>query len=80
MTYNRKFLFGLLVLGFLLSCRQTPQQRAENGTVLIVVGNTDSNVGFGSGFFVERDKIATNIHLVDSGMVFAIGRKNSLQH
>ena len=75
MTYNRKFLFGLLAVGFLLSCTQTPQQRAENATVLIVVGNTDSRIGTGSGFFVERDKIATNIHVVDSGMVFAVGRK-----
>ena len=75
MTYNRNFLFGLLALGFLLSCTQTPQQRAENGTVLIVVGNTDGSVGTGSGFFVERDKIATNIHVVDSGMVFAVGSK-----
>ena len=76
MTYNRKFLFSLLALGFLLSCTQPPQQRAENGTVLIVVGNTDGSVGTGSGFFVERDKIATNIHVVaDSGMVFAVGSK-----
>ena len=70
----RKFLFGLLALGFLLSCTQTPQQRAENGTVLIVVGNANG-IGRGSGFFVERDKIATNIHVVDSGMVFVVGRK-----
>lgn len=75
MTYSRKFLFGLLALGVLLSCTQTPQQRAENATVLIVIGNTDGSVGTGSGFFVERDEIATNIHVVDSGMVFAVSRK-----
>ena len=75
MTYNRKFLFGLLALGFLLSCTQTPQQRAENATVLIVVGDADSRVSTGSGFFVEPDKIATNIHVVNSGMVFAVSKK-----
>ena len=75
MTYNRKFLFSLLALGFLLSCTQPPQQRAENGTVLIVTGDADS-IGNGSGFFVERHKIATNIHVVDSArIVFAVGRK-----
>ena len=75
MTYNRKFLLGLLALGFLLSCTQTPEQHVKNATVLIIVGKVDGSIGKGSGFFVERDKIVTNIHVVDSGMVFAVSRK-----
>ena len=81
MTYNRKFLFlfSLLTLGLvtlLLSCTQTPEQRAKNATVLMVIGNADGSVGMGSGFFVKRDKIVTNIHVVDNArMVFAVGTK-----
>ena len=76
MRYNRKFLFGLLALVFLLSCTQTPEQRAKEATVLIIAGNADGSIGTGSGFFVEHDKIVTNIHVVGSArMVFAVGRK-----
>ncbi len=77
MTYNRKFLLDLLVLGLLLSaCTQTPQQRAKDATVLMVIGNAEGTVSYGSGFFVERDKVVTNIHVVDSArIVFAVGRK-----
>lgn len=77
MRYNRKFLFGLLVLVVLLAaCTQTPQQRAKDATVLIIAGSADGTVGSGSGFFVERDKIVTNIHVVaDARMVFAVGTK-----
>lgn len=77
MTYNRKFLLDLLVLGLLLSaCTQTPQQRAKDATVLMVIGNAEGTVSYGSGFFVERDKVVTNIHVVDSArIVFAVGGK-----
>ena len=76
MAYSRKFLLVLIILGLLCSCTQTPQQRAKDATVLIIVGNADGNISYGSGFFVESDKIATNIHVVDSAkIVFAVGRK-----
>ncbi|MYA99041.1 trypsin-like peptidase domain-containing protein, partial [Candidatus Poribacteria bacterium] len=75
MTYSRKFLFALLILGILCSCTQTPEQRAKDATVLIVTGEADSGINHGSGFFVERDKIATNIHVVAGvRMVFAVGK------
>ena len=75
MTYNRKFLFGLLALVFLLGCTQTPKQRAKDATVLIVSGDADGSIWNGSGFFVERDKIATNIHVVAGArIVFAVGK------
>lgn len=77
MTYHRKFLLGLLAFGFLLmSCTQTPEQRAKAATVLIITGNADSSIGTGSGFFLKPDKIVTNIHVVDNAkMVFVVGRK-----
>ena len=75
MAYNRKFLLALLILGFLCSCTQTPQQRAKDATVLIVTGGTDGSIGNGSGFFVESDKIVTNIHVVAGArIVFAVGK------
>ena len=75
MTYHRKFLFGLLAFGFLLmSCTQAPEQRAKDATVLIITENTE--IGIGSGFFVQPDKIVTNIHVVDNAKrVFVVGRK-----
>lgn len=57
---NIKFLLGLLALGILLSCTQTPEQiaeKAKNSTVKLVsrYPNRESPPGEGSGFFVERD-------------------------
>ena len=78
MRYNRKFLFGLLALVFLVACTQTqtPEQRAKDATVLIIGAKADGNIGSGSGFFVENDKIATNIHVVaGKRMLFAVGTK-----
>ena len=76
MRYNKKFLLGLLVLGLLAACTQTPQQRAKNATVLMVIGNADGTHNNGSGFFVERDKIVTNIHVVAGArMISAVGIK-----
>ena len=75
MTYSRKFLFALLILGILYSCTQTPEQRAKDATVLIVTGEADSGISHGSGFFIGRDKIATNIHVIAGArMVFAVGK------
>ena len=74
MRYNRKLLFGLLILGLLSACTQTPEQRAKAATVLIITENTE--IGTGSGFFVQPDKIVTNIHVVDNAkMVFVVGTK-----
>ena len=77
MTYNRKFLLSFLVLGlFLSACTQTPEQREKNGTVLIIAAKADGTIGSGSGFFVQPDKIATNIHVIAGDrMIFAVGTK-----
>ena len=76
MTNNKKFLFGLLILGVLLSaCTQTPEQRVKDATVLIVTGEADGSIGNGSGFFVEDNKIVTSIHVVAGArLVFAVGK------
>ena len=75
MKRNGKILLSLLALGFLLSCTQAPKQivdtqvldqlaeKGKNSTVLLLVPGED-NRPIGSGFFVEPDKIATNIHVV----------------
>ncbi len=80
------FLSLLVTLGFLLSCAQAPQQvakktldptadtatqKAKDSTVRLVSRVGDS-ISFSSGFFVDKDKIATNIHVVaQPGPVFA---------
>ncbi len=65
---NIKFLLGLLAFGILLACIQTPEQiaeKAKNSTVVLVSKNANGEIlGKGSGFFVERDQIVTNIHVV----------------
>ncbi len=77
----KSLLILLVILGFILSCAQAPQQiaektlvpteKAEESTVLLVSRNGKSNT-LGSGFFVDKDKIATNIHVVaQPGPVFA---------
>ncbi len=82
MKNSTKSLLSLLVtLGFLLSCAQTPQhitektlaptEKAKQSTVRLVNRFGDS-VRFSSGFFVGKDKIATNIHVVaQPGPIFA---------
>ena len=76
MRYNRKFLLGLLALVFLLGCTQTPEQRVKDGTVLIIAADADGSIGNGSGFFVQPNKIATNIHVIaGKRMLFAVGTK-----
>lgn len=75
MKTNRKVLLGLLALGFLLSCALVPQQVVAeklNAPTTDVISKKFKNsivsiedeIGIGSGFFVERDKIATNIHII----------------
>ena len=80
------FLSLLVTLGLFLSCAQAPQQvaektldptadiatqKAKNSTVRLVSRVGDS-ISFSSGFFVDKDKIATNIHVVaQPGPVFA---------
>ncbi len=62
-----KFVLGLLAIGILLACTQTPEQiaeKAKNSTVLVSKYANGEILGIGSGFFVERDQIVTNIHLV----------------
>ena len=70
---NGKLLLSLLLaLGFLVSCTQTPEQIDEKGrrsTVLLMIADADRLIPLGmdgrcSGFFVERDKIVTNIHCI----------------
>lgn len=84
MRYDRKFLFGLLVLGFLLFCMWTAPQiaaaeipedvleAAKDATVLITVKKADGNIGSGSGFFVKPNKIVTNIHVVAGATIVSV--------
>ncbi len=72
------FLSLLVTLGFLLSCAQAPQQVAEKTLALTkdstvrLVSQTGKSITLGSGFFVDKNKIATNIHVVaQPGPVFA---------
>ena len=76
MTYNRKFLLTLLILGFLCSCTQTPEQITEKvrkSTVKLV----DENSGTGSGFFIAPDMIVTNIHVVAGDQDVNVSSKDS---
>ena len=87
MKQNSKSLLVLLTLSLLLSCARTPQQPVSKkpealtvdvtseklkGSIVRVVGWLGTKIHIGSGFFVARDKIATNIHVVaHPGPVFA---------
>ncbi len=70
-------------MGLLLSCAQAPDQVAENTlehitdlvekSTVRLVNQVGTSTTLGTGFFVEKDKIVTNIHVVgNSGTVFAI--------
>ena len=87
MKHNRKFLLGFLALGLILSCTRAPQQSisekspmltaaltAEKGkaSVVRISGGNLVRIGAGSGFFVQPDKIVTNMHVVARpGLIFA---------
>ncbi len=81
MKTNRKFSLGLLVILWLLfSCTRPPQQLLETPQVVSESGSTrdftvirmEGEFGVASGFFVDQDKIATNIHVAAyPGVIFA---------
>ena len=73
MKPNINFISGLLVLGILIACTQrpdqTPKQIAEealhSATVRLEAKDADGeHLGYGSGFFVTRDQIVTDMHAV----------------
>ncbi len=68
-----KLFFGVLILGILFSCAKASQQVIENTPEFQKYRNSivrvESKPGFfqryrGSGFFVERNKVVTNIHVI----------------
>lgn len=81
MKTDRKFSLSLLViLCLLFSCTRPPQQIIETPQVVSESGNTrdftvirmEGEFGVASGFFVDQDKIATNIHVAAyPGVIFA---------
>ena len=87
MKFSIKSFFSLLItFGFILSCAHAPQQATENTLVpptdiatkkakdaaVRLVNRFGDSVRFSSGFFVDKDKIATNIHVVaQPGPIFA---------
>ncbi len=79
MKYRIISLFSLLgILAFLQSCALVPQQlvkkvetRSRDSTVYLKSHSGKPEI-LGSGFFVDKDKIATNIHVVGQpGPIFA---------
>lgn len=78
MRHYTKFLFCLLILGlcFSLSYALETDEKTEISTntdlmsdkvkdsIVRIVGGNFSIGGMGTGFFVDRDKIVTNIHVV----------------
>ena len=76
MTYNRKFLFALLIFGVLCSCTQTPEQITQK-VRKATVGLVDDNFRTGSGFFIAPDMIVTNIHVVAGDRDVSVFGKDS---
>ena len=81
MKANRKYLLGLLMLGILISCARVPQQIVSEKPIVLTVDSASKKVrnstvrvvsligtarGYGSGFFIAHDKIATNIHVISN--------------
>ena len=68
MKANRISLLSLLTLAVLFSCARAPQEIVEVPTIGSTSEDTvirvEGRFGAASGFFVEPDKIATNIHVV----------------
>ena len=66
MKASRISLLSLLTLAVLFSCARAPQQGVEifEKSVDFTAVRVEGRHGAASGFFVEPDKIATNIHVV----------------
>lgn len=75
MRHYTKFLFCLLILGLFFSlsyAQETVEKPTEadlisekgKASIVHIVGGNFSTAGIGTGFFVDRDKIVTNIHVV----------------
>jgi S1-C subfamily serine protease len=63
------YITAILVLGTVVATAQTPQQIAKNAldaTVLLVMEDADGQpLGLGSGFFVRKGLVATNLHVIE---------------
>ena len=87
MKHSKKFLLSLFALIFLCACARLSQRditeklptltadlAAEKGkaSVVRIAGGNFVRVGAGSGFFIEPDKIVTNLHVIARpGPIFA---------
>ena len=88
MKTNRIISLVLLALGFLLSCARTPQHGVTEEPVTPTADGISEKIrpsivlvkndfGSASGFFVARDKIATNLHIaVFPGAILAKSSDN----
>ncbi len=63
------YITAILVLGTVVATAQTPQQiakKALDATVLLVMEDADGQpLGLGSGFFVRKGLVATNLHVIE---------------
>ena len=63
------YITAILVLGTVVATAQTPQQiakKALDATVLLVMEDADGQpLGLGSGFFVGKGLVATNLHVIE---------------
>ena len=63
------YITAILVLGTVVATAQTAQQiakKALDATVLLVMEDADGQpLGLGSGFFVRKGLVATNLHVIE---------------